>query len=443
MKRAAVGRRSSPRWRVVAVRRRRRRRPSDDGDRGAGDARRHGDRRRRRRPAPTAPATAAPPRPAPPRRRPRRRRRRRPTGDAGVDPAVDVHRGRHRSSRAVDLAWRDGDDGAVRRRAGAARVPRVAGDATSTVLDITDLTDADGEQGLLGLAFDPDRRRSPTSTTPTATATRSSPSTRSTPTARSAPATTARLVLEIEQPYANHNGGDLTFGPDGMLYIGMGDGGSGGDPERRATDLGDAARQDAAHRPDAVGGAAVHGPRRQPVRRRRRRRAGDLVERAAQPVAVLVRPGDRRPVDRRRRPERHRGDRRRPGDGRRRRRQGPELRLERVRGRRALQRRRRRPTVTCRRSPRTATTTGCSISGGVRVRGGAGAGARRLVRLRRLLLRAGVGAARSPARARRWRPDAQVELGQVASADRRRRRPGRRGLRPVRRRRGVPARSAA
>ena len=37
----------------------------------------------------------------------------------------------------------------------------------------------------------------------------------------------------IDQPYANHNGGNVTFGPDGMLYIGMGDGGSGGDPERR------------------------------------------------------------------------------------------------------------------------------------------------------------------------------------------------------------------
>jgi len=40
----------------------------------------------------------------------------------------------------------------------------------------------------------------------------------------------ARTVLLIDQPYANHNGGDVTFGPDGMLYIGMGDGGSGGDP---------------------------------------------------------------------------------------------------------------------------------------------------------------------------------------------------------------------
>ncbi len=41
-------------------------------------------------------------------------------------------------------------------------------------------------------------------------------------------------VLSVQQPYANHNGGGLVFGPDRMLYIGMGDGGSGGDPQGRA-----------------------------------------------------------------------------------------------------------------------------------------------------------------------------------------------------------------
>ena len=46
--------------------------------------------------------------------------------------------------------------------------------------------------------------------------------------------TTRRVLLAIDQPYANHNGGQLQFGPDGRLYVGMGDGGSGGDPQGNA-----------------------------------------------------------------------------------------------------------------------------------------------------------------------------------------------------------------
>ncbi|MCB9837858.1 MAG: PQQ-dependent sugar dehydrogenase [Phycisphaeraceae bacterium] len=44
-------------------------------------------------------------------------------------------------------------------------------------------------------------------------------------------------ILTIDQDFANHNGGHITFGPDGMLYIGMGDGGSGGDPNNRAQSI--------------------------------------------------------------------------------------------------------------------------------------------------------------------------------------------------------------
>lgn len=47
----------------------------------------------------------------------------------------------------------------------------------------------------------------------------------------------AKILLTIDQPYGNHNGGHVLFGPDGYLYVGMGDGGSGGDPENRAQNL--------------------------------------------------------------------------------------------------------------------------------------------------------------------------------------------------------------
>jgi glucose/arabinose dehydrogenase len=47
----------------------------------------------------------------------------------------------------------------------------------------------------------------------------------------------ARTILRVDQPYSNHNGGNLAFGPDGRLWIGLGDGGLGGDPEGRAQNM--------------------------------------------------------------------------------------------------------------------------------------------------------------------------------------------------------------
>jgi len=112
---------------------------------------------------------------------------------------------------------------------------------TTVFLDLSDRVLYGGEQGLLGLAFHPqfssnglfyvdyvadNPRRSVISQFSVA---QDDPSI--------ADENSERIVLEISQPYSNHNGGQLAFGPDGYLYIGVGDGGSAGDPSGNGQDL--------------------------------------------------------------------------------------------------------------------------------------------------------------------------------------------------------------
>ena len=110
-------------------------------------------------------------------------------------------------------------------------------------LDLRSRISSGGERGLLGLAFAPDYASSgrffvnftnPNGHTVVARFRRSSnPSVADAGVALRSALAGAGVRL-ITQPFANHNGGHLAFGPDGYLYIGLGDGGSGNDPDHRA-----------------------------------------------------------------------------------------------------------------------------------------------------------------------------------------------------------------
>jgi glucose/arabinose dehydrogenase len=104
-------------------------------------------------------------------------------------------------------------------------------------LDITAKVGAGGERGLLGLAFDPQEQGTLyvdyTDKVGDTVVERYSWS------GRRADPQSGLPILRVRQPYSNHNGGMIAFGPDGMLRVGLGDGGSGGDPENRAQDTQD------------------------------------------------------------------------------------------------------------------------------------------------------------------------------------------------------------
>ena len=110
----------------------------------------------------------------------------------------------------------------------------VNGRLRGTFLDIRERVQSGGEQGLLSVAFHPNYRRNHLfyvnytdrsgDTRVVEFRSRRGRGVKS----------TARQLLFVRQPYANHNGGEVQFDRNGLLYVGMGDGGSGGDPGNRA-----------------------------------------------------------------------------------------------------------------------------------------------------------------------------------------------------------------
>ena len=113
------------------------------------------------------------------------------------------------------------------------RIIRVASGRRTVFLDVRSLVNFGGERGLLGLAFHPGYAKNRlfyvayTTSNQNIVARYRSRGTRALP-------GSARILLQVDDPYGNHNGGHLAFGKDGLLYTSIGDGGAGGDPEDRA-----------------------------------------------------------------------------------------------------------------------------------------------------------------------------------------------------------------
>lgn len=138
----------------------------------------------------------------------------------------------------------------------------VSAGVTSTFLDVSAKVRTDGERGLLGLAFHPDYQSTGLfyvhySRASDGAGVIAEYSVSADPAV--ADASSERILLTVPQPASNHNGGMLTFGPDGNLYVAFGDGGGGGDQfgagQDPATVLGSIARID-----PATGGPAAGNP---------------------------------------------------------------------------------------------------------------------------------------------------------------------------------------
>ena len=169
-----------------------------------------------------------------------------PADDRGADPpssdfdpaSVTIDLEPYAAGLQAPLLLTHAGDGSGRsfvvEQGGTIRIVEDGEVAPEPFLDISDKTEGGGEQGLLGLAFHPDFERdgrffvnyTDLAGDTVVASYRAEGS--------SADSTSEQVLLEIDQPYANHNGGHLAFGPDGYLYIASGDGGSAGDPEDNA-----------------------------------------------------------------------------------------------------------------------------------------------------------------------------------------------------------------
>ena len=114
------------------------------------------------------------------------------------------------------------------------RVIRLEDGRRTVFLDVRDEVTYGGEQGLLGLAFDPGYARNRRVYVAFTSDSGRNTVVRYRANGGTVVESSRTVLLAVPDPYGNHNGGHLAFGPDGLLYTTIGDGGSGGDPEDRS-----------------------------------------------------------------------------------------------------------------------------------------------------------------------------------------------------------------
>lgn len=141
------------------------------------------------------------------------------------------------ADRPTALTGRAGSDVLyVAERAGRVRTMTPDGDLSDPVLDISDEVVTRSEQGLLDIELSPDGA---TLYVSSSLAPGGDTRVAAYPVAGDAvDAGARRVVLAVDQPYDNHNGGDVELGPDGRLYVALGDGGGAGDPQGNGQDTG-------------------------------------------------------------------------------------------------------------------------------------------------------------------------------------------------------------
>jgi glucose/arabinose dehydrogenase len=155
----------------------------------------------------------------------------------GLDPVVD--------GLGAPLGAVSASDGSgsifIVEKGGLVRIVRDGQLTADPFLDVSGQISGGGEQGLLGLAFHPDYPDDPrffvNYTDGDGDTHIASFNVDPTNADRADPSSEVQLLF-VDQPYANHNGGVVAFGPDGYLYVGLGDGGSGGDPHGNGQKLG-------------------------------------------------------------------------------------------------------------------------------------------------------------------------------------------------------------